>query len=151
MGVCPNLDVSEPVVFCRTGSSICLLELFYLYLYTVQWNSVSIFLLRTFLKWDSLGVLLLNLATYTGCSREFTHRVKSVSMSKFTSQEVENLENGGNEVCDNLAHLEVGLYKSLMWHGDWVSAWLWIEYLFYMSLCNMCIGEMQIKRDSASP
>ena len=27
-------------------------------------------------------------------SREFTHRVKSVSMSKFTSQEVEVLQNG---------------------------------------------------------
>lgn len=31
-------------------------------------------------------------------SREFTHRVKSVSMSKFTSQEVEALQNGGNQV-----------------------------------------------------
>lgn len=31
-------------------------------------------------------------------SREFTHRVKSVSMSKFTSQEVEVLQNGGNQV-----------------------------------------------------
>lgn len=32
------------------------------------------------------------------CSREFTHRVKSVSMSKFTSQEVEALQKGGNQV-----------------------------------------------------
>lgn len=32
------------------------------------------------------------------CSREFTHRVKSVSMATFTSQEVEALENGGNQV-----------------------------------------------------
>lgn len=32
------------------------------------------------------------------CSREFTHRVKSVSMAKFTSQEVEALQNGGNQV-----------------------------------------------------
>lgn len=31
-------------------------------------------------------------------SREFTHRVKSVSMSKFTSQEVEALQEGGNQV-----------------------------------------------------
>ncbi|KAG0498219.1 hypothetical protein HPP92_002910 [Vanilla planifolia] len=30
-------------------------------------------------------------------SREFTHRVKSVSMAKFTTQEVEALENGGNQ------------------------------------------------------
>jgi hypothetical protein len=40
-----------------------------------------------------------------GYSREFTHRVKSVSMSKFTSQEVENLENGGNEVCTDVLPL----------------------------------------------
>ncbi|KAK4723233.1 hypothetical protein R3W88_026012 [Solanum pinnatisectum] len=30
-------------------------------------------------------------------NREFTHRVKSVSMSKFTSQEVEALQQGGNQ------------------------------------------------------
>ncbi|KAH7285959.1 hypothetical protein KP509_33G052700 [Ceratopteris richardii] len=34
----------------------------------------------------------------SGIHREFTHRVKSVSMSKFTSQEVANLEAGGNEL-----------------------------------------------------
>uniref|UniRef100_M4DQ16 Arf-GAP domain-containing protein n=1 Tax=Brassica campestris TaxID=3711 RepID=M4DQ16_BRACM len=33
----------------------------------------------------------------SGIHREFTHRVKSVSMSKFTSQEVEVLQNGGNQ------------------------------------------------------
>lgn len=32
-------------------------------------------------------------------SREFTHRVKSVSMAKFTSQEVNALQEGGNQVC----------------------------------------------------
>lgn len=31
-------------------------------------------------------------------SREFTHRVKSVSMAKFTAQEVSALQEGGNEV-----------------------------------------------------
>lgn len=31
-------------------------------------------------------------------SREFTHRVKSVSMAKFSSQEVEAIQNGGNQV-----------------------------------------------------
>lgn len=31
-------------------------------------------------------------------SREFTHRVKSVSMAKFTTQEVEALQKGGNQV-----------------------------------------------------
>ncbi|KAI4300993.1 hypothetical protein L6164_034313 [Bauhinia variegata] len=33
----------------------------------------------------------------SGIHREFTHRVKSVSMAKFTSQEVDALQNGGNQ------------------------------------------------------
>uniref|UniRef100_A0A0E0JGZ9 Arf-GAP domain-containing protein n=1 Tax=Oryza punctata TaxID=4537 RepID=A0A0E0JGZ9_ORYPU len=33
----------------------------------------------------------------SGIHREFTHRVKSVSMSTFTAQEVEALQNGGNQ------------------------------------------------------
>ncbi|KAF6151965.1 hypothetical protein GIB67_010539 [Kingdonia uniflora] len=35
--------------------------------------------------------------TCSGIHREFTHRVKSVSMAKFTSQEVEALQRGGNQ------------------------------------------------------
>ncbi|KAM7273120.1 hypothetical protein ACFE04_027784 [Oxalis oulophora] len=35
--------------------------------------------------------------TCSGIHREFTHRVKSVSMANFTSQEVEALQNGGNQ------------------------------------------------------
>ncbi|GMI79004.1 ARF-GAP domain 14, ARF GAP-like zinc finger-containing protein ZIGA4 [Hibiscus trionum] len=35
--------------------------------------------------------------TCSGIHREFTHRVKSVSMSKFISEEVEALQNGGNQ------------------------------------------------------
>uniref|UniRef100_A0A2P2M5F2 Putative ADP-ribosylation factor GTPase-activating protein AGD14 isoform X1 n=3 Tax=Rhizophora mucronata TaxID=61149 RepID=A0A2P2M5F2_RHIMU len=35
--------------------------------------------------------------TCSGIHREFTHRVKSVSMSKFTSQEVAALQEGGNK------------------------------------------------------
>ncbi|CAM8970921.1 unnamed protein product [Rhodiola kirilowii] len=35
--------------------------------------------------------------TCSGIHREFTHRVKSISMSKFTTQEVEALQNGGNQ------------------------------------------------------
>ncbi|KAK9141875.1 hypothetical protein Syun_011275 [Stephania yunnanensis] len=35
--------------------------------------------------------------TCSGIHREFTHRVKSVSMAKFTSQEVSALQGGGNE------------------------------------------------------
>ncbi|PHT38977.1 putative ADP-ribosylation factor GTPase-activating protein AGD14 [Capsicum baccatum] len=36
-------------------------------------------------------------SSYSFCSREFTHRVKSFSMAKFTSQEVEALQKGGNQ------------------------------------------------------
>ncbi|KAI8562650.1 hypothetical protein RHMOL_Rhmol03G0051000 [Rhododendron molle] len=35
--------------------------------------------------------------TCSGIHREFTHRVKSVSMAKFTFQEVESLQKGGNQ------------------------------------------------------
>ncbi|CAL9201687.1 unnamed protein product [Musa hybrid cultivar] len=35
--------------------------------------------------------------TCSGIHREFTHRVKSISMAKFTSQEVEALQKGGNQ------------------------------------------------------
>ncbi|XP_072974714.1 probable ADP-ribosylation factor GTPase-activating protein AGD14 isoform X1 [Typha angustifolia] len=35
--------------------------------------------------------------TCSGVHREFTHRVKSVSMAKFTTQEVESLQRGGNQ------------------------------------------------------
>lgn len=35
--------------------------------------------------------------TCSGIHREFTHRVKSVSMAKFTSQEVTSLQQGGNQ------------------------------------------------------
>ncbi|KAK2397265.1 hypothetical protein P8452_18299 [Trifolium repens] len=35
--------------------------------------------------------------TCSGIHREFTHRVKSVSMAKFTFQEVDALQNGGNQ------------------------------------------------------
>jgi hypothetical protein len=32
------------------------------------------------------------------CSREFSHRVKSISLAKFTAGEVQALQEGGNEV-----------------------------------------------------
>lgn len=38
-------------------------------------------------------------------SREFTHRVKSISMAKFTAEEVSALRAGGNEVCVNVEQL----------------------------------------------
>ena len=32
------------------------------------------------------------------CSREFSHRIKSISMAKFNAAEVSALQGGGNEV-----------------------------------------------------
>lgn len=50
---------------------------------------------------------------FVSYSREFTHRVKSVSMAKFTSQEVEALQNGGNQVNKLLIfHFEAGFVNS---------------------------------------
>ena len=40
--------------------------------------------------------------TCSGIHREFTHRVKSVSMAKFTLQEVDALQNGGNQCARDL-------------------------------------------------
>jgi hypothetical protein len=70
-------------------------------------------------------------------SREFTHRVKSVSMAKFTKQEVESLQQGGNQVknllllmiqpkyhlisdsCDVLwlSEHETFIWRTGTWHG----------------------------------
>ncbi|KAK9280796.1 hypothetical protein L1049_003685 [Liquidambar formosana] len=40
--------------------------------------------------------------TCSGIHREFTHRVKSVSMAKFTSQEVSALQGGGNQCAKEI-------------------------------------------------
>ncbi|KAK2987700.1 hypothetical protein RJ640_002495 [Escallonia rubra] len=54
-----------------------------------------------------------------GPHREFTHRVKSVSMSKFTSQEVEALQKGGTQVqgSPNFFYSPLGLTYLLT--RDW--------------------------------
>lgn len=39
-----------------------------------------------------------NMFFCTPCSRQFGHRVKGISMSTFTAEEVEALKNGGNQV-----------------------------------------------------
>lgn len=65
--------------------------------------------------WDNCGFLVLfitiwwfkkGVCTYidymyilNNFSREFTHRVKSISMAKFTADEVSALQAAGNEVC----------------------------------------------------
>ncbi|KAJ0985305.1 hypothetical protein J5N97_003661 [Dioscorea zingiberensis] len=53
----------------------------------------------------------------SGIHREFTHRVKSVSMAKFTKQEVEALQNGGNQlskrnISEGLGHAAMENLKS---------------------------------------
>ncbi|GFZ09376.1 ARF GAP-like zinc finger-containing protein ZIGA4 [Actinidia rufa] len=52
--------------------------------------------------------------TCSGIHREFTHRVKSVSMAKFTSQEVEALQKGGNQ---NLRHHEDETRRASSYHS----------------------------------
>ena len=47
---------------------------------------------------------------FVSYSREFTHRVKSVSMAKFTSQEVEALQKGGNQVDKLLIYLNLAAH-----------------------------------------
>ncbi|PPR98539.1 hypothetical protein GOBAR_AA22131 [Gossypium barbadense] len=44
--------------------------------------------------------------TCSGIHREFTHRVKSVSMAKFTSQEVSALQEGGNQRAKEIYFIE---------------------------------------------
>ncbi|ONH98079.1 hypothetical protein PRUPE_7G227900 [Prunus persica] len=43
----------------------------------------------------------------SGIHREFTHRVKSVSMAKFSSQEVNALQEGGNQRAKEIYHKEL--------------------------------------------
>ena len=51
-------------------------------------------------------------------SREFTHRVKSVSMAKFKEEEVSSLQAAGNEVGD---------YLKYSWFDDDLSVYLLIK------------------------
>uniref|UniRef100_A0A6V7QQB3 Arf-GAP domain-containing protein n=1 Tax=Ananas comosus var. bracteatus TaxID=296719 RepID=A0A6V7QQB3_ANACO len=48
----------------------------------------------------------------SGVHREFTHRVKSVSMAKFTSQEVSALQEGGNECAREIYFKEWDLQRN---------------------------------------
>lgn len=88
------------------GSSICLHHFLDLRLHALQRHSVSPSLTpsSSSSQFQFFSSLVLFLITY---SREFTHRVKSVSMSKFTSQEVEVLQNGGNQVKYLMLALQV--------------------------------------------
>lgn len=42
------------------------------------------------------------------CSRQYGHRVKGISMSKFSKEEIAELQNGGNEVR-NLTTLQLSV------------------------------------------
>ncbi|KAK8602207.1 hypothetical protein V6N12_052021 [Hibiscus sabdariffa] len=50
--------------------------------------------------------------TCSGIHREFTHRVKSVSMAKFTSQEVAALQEGGNKCAKEIYFKEWDLQRN---------------------------------------
>jgi hypothetical protein len=66
-------------------------------------------------------------------SREFTHRVKSISMAKFIPQEITALQEGGNEVeaCD---------YCNIMFHFFFLSG------PFTKSTSAMCNPENEVHR-----
>lgn len=54
---------------------------------------------QVFLRFNRIYLIFRTFIYVLKCnSREFTHRVKSVSMAKFTSQEVSALQGGGNAV-----------------------------------------------------
>lgn len=72
-------------------------------------------------------------------SREFTHRVKSVSMAKFTSQEVSALQEGGNKVM-HVSLLSAGFSPSF--HFFFPNHLLLRAYLcFSFSACKGSLPE----------
>ncbi|KAE9609206.1 putative Arf GTPase activating protein [Lupinus albus] len=80
------------------GTTICVYNFQHLCLHKLQWNTVCIIILNFFYICFTIPSLCVTyLSLFMNYSREFTHRVKSVSMAKFTPEEVSALEAGGNE------------------------------------------------------
>lgn len=73
------------------GSRLCLLRLQHLCLHGLQWHPVRPHL--------STLCSLSGACSLTWISRDFNHRVKSVSMTFFKPEEVEKLKAGGNKVA----------------------------------------------------
>ena len=73
-----------------TGASLCVLGLQHLCVLSLQRCSVRIEL-------DTPSVLA-DRIVMNGTSREFGHRVKSVSMASFKPEEIERIKKGGNDV-----------------------------------------------------
>ncbi|KAL0316681.1 UNVERIFIED_CONTAM: putative ADP-ribosylation factor GTPase-activating protein AGD14 [Sesamum radiatum] len=106
------------------GSSICVHNFLDVCLYDMQWNTDyvsrnvnNLLLIESFpgnlncdtaIKPGMEAWLSMPAVIFSGeeglnlFCREFTHRVKSVSMSKFTSQEVDALQKGGNQRARDL-------------------------------------------------
>lgn len=66
---------------------------------------------------DCIRVVRMSHNAECPCSREFSHRIKSISMAKFTPGEVANLQSGGNGVlCFTLKRV-VGCLLYFSCHG----------------------------------
>ena len=86
-------------IYLESGTAICLHNFLDICLHKLQWNTVSIrnINIQYFPNPVRYTFVFAN-QVYMNNSREFTHRVKSVSMAKFTAEEAAALQAGGNEV-----------------------------------------------------
>lgn len=103
-----NLDYAT--CFLLSGTTICLHNILDFCLHKLQWSSVSVrhkllFLSRVYIITTQWSLPLYDgrkkrylCLLYMCYSREFTHRVKSISMAKFSAEEVSALQAAGNEV-----------------------------------------------------
>jgi hypothetical protein len=85
---------------CSAGSAVCDYIIRRFRLHRVWRPSVS--LLFYFFRSHRLPLHSLKLFVFCLlCSRQYGHRVKGISMSKFSKEEIAELQNGGNEVRKN--------------------------------------------------
>lgn len=72
----------------------------------------------------AFSLLLKCLLLLNACSREFNHRVKSVSMATFKPEEIEKLKRIGNAVCTPFfANRRVQNAKKI-----WLAKWNPVDY-----------------------
>ncbi|CAJ1947672.1 unnamed protein product [Sphenostylis stenocarpa] len=82
----------------QLGTTICMYKLLDFHLHDMQWNTLfNSTMIKGDVDIDGEKKTHRGLMSSLSYFREFTHRVKSVSMAKFTSQEVDALQSGGNQ------------------------------------------------------
>lgn len=81
---------------CSTGSAICYYIICRFRLHRVWRPSVSFPCFRQLPR--PIFELELMCITSLLCSRQYGHRVKGISMSKFSKEEIAEIQTGGNEV-----------------------------------------------------